>query len=111
MDTSNIKYFEIINPNIIRGQINQALFDFDGTISLIREGWQRIMIPMMVEILMETPCHELESRTDRVGYRICSPLDRKTNHLSNDPSYGRDPNCGVAIRLQRWNISGFISSG
>jgi phosphoglycolate phosphatase len=31
-----------------------ALFDFDGTLSLIREGWQSIMIPMMVELLQET---------------------------------------------------------
>jgi len=28
-----------------------ALFDFDGTLSLIREGWPDVMIPMMVEIL------------------------------------------------------------
>ena len=60
MNTSN-DYFEIITPNIIRGQIRQALFDFDGTLSLIREGWQGIMIPMMVEILLETPGHESES--------------------------------------------------
>jgi phosphoglycolate phosphatase len=37
-----------------------ALFDFDGTLSLIRSGWQEVMIPMMVEILLslntgETP--------------------------------------------------------
>ena len=51
---------EIISQNIIRGQIRQALFDFDGTLSLIREGWQDIMIPMMVEILQETPRHEGE---------------------------------------------------
>jgi len=31
-----------------------VLFDFDGTVSLIREGWQSIMIPMMVELLLET---------------------------------------------------------
>lgn len=31
-----------------------ALLDFDGTLSLIREGWQAIMIPMMVELLLET---------------------------------------------------------
>jgi phosphoglycolate phosphatase-like HAD superfamily hydrolase len=30
-----------------------ALFDFDGTLSLIRTGWQSIMIPMMVEVLFE----------------------------------------------------------
>jgi phosphoglycolate phosphatase len=37
-----------------------ALFDFDGTLSLIRSGWQEVMIPMMIEILLslktgETP--------------------------------------------------------
>jgi phosphoglycolate phosphatase-like HAD superfamily hydrolase len=50
--------FTIINPQIQRGKIKFAIFDFDGTISLIREGWQGIMIPMMVEILMHTPDHE-----------------------------------------------------
>jgi phosphoglycolate phosphatase len=49
---------EIINKNIPKGLIRFAIFDFDGTISLIREGWQQIMIPMMVDILMETPHHE-----------------------------------------------------
>jgi phosphoglycolate phosphatase-like HAD superfamily hydrolase len=35
-----------------------VLFDFDGTLSLIREGWQAIMIPMMVELLQETKSGE-----------------------------------------------------
>jgi len=61
MENPNNTYFEIINPHIQRGQINQALFDFDGTLSLIREGWQGIMVSMMVEKLMETPDHESES--------------------------------------------------
>lgn len=52
---------EIINPNIVRGHIQHALFDFDGTLSLIREGWQGVMIPMMVELLWQTPEHESES--------------------------------------------------
>ena len=30
-----------------------AFFDFDGTLSLIRTGWQSIMVPMMVEVLLE----------------------------------------------------------
>jgi phosphoglycolate phosphatase-like HAD superfamily hydrolase len=42
---------EIINPDLPRGPKPFALFDFDGTISLLREGWQGIMIPMMVDIL------------------------------------------------------------
>ena len=28
-----------------------ALFDFDGTVSLLREGWQQVMIPYFVEVL------------------------------------------------------------
>jgi len=46
---------EVINPQVPRGNIKHVLFDFDGTISLIREGWQGVMIPMMVEILRRTP--------------------------------------------------------
>ena len=46
---------EIRNPEIARGRIRFALFDFDGTLSLIREGWQRVMIPMMTEVLSTTP--------------------------------------------------------
>ena len=29
------------------------LFDFDGTLSLIRSGWMEVMVPMMVEILLD----------------------------------------------------------
>ncbi len=34
-----------------KGRIRHALFDFDGTISLLREGWQHVMHPMMVEMI------------------------------------------------------------
>ena len=33
------------------GTIRSVLFDFDGTLSLIREGWQEVMISFMMEIL------------------------------------------------------------
>ncbi len=57
---------EIIRPDIVRGRIRHALFDFDGTLSLIREGWQGVMIPMMVELLLQTPAHENETELYRV---------------------------------------------
>ena len=41
---------EIINE-FERGQFKYGLFDFDGTVSLMREGWQRIMAPVMVEMI------------------------------------------------------------
>jgi len=57
---------EIINREIARGRIRSALLDFDGTLSLIREGWQDVMVPMMVEVLLETPDHESEAEIARV---------------------------------------------
>jgi phosphoglycolate phosphatase len=68
---------EIIHPDIPRGKIHSALFDFDGTISLIREGWQSIMIPMMVEILMQTPRHEDQSQIEIVVEDFVSRLTGK----------------------------------
>ena len=46
---------EIINPGFKKGRFKSALFDFDGTISLIREGWRDVMIPYFVEVLKKTP--------------------------------------------------------
>jgi phosphoglycolate phosphatase len=34
-----------------RPQIRHVLFDFDGTLSLIRQGWPEIMVPMFLEML------------------------------------------------------------
>ena len=42
---------EVLRPGLPRGQFRSVLFDFDGTLSLIREGWPRVMIGMMVERL------------------------------------------------------------
>lgn len=45
---------EIIHPAAIRGGFRAVVFDFDGTLSLLRRNWQDVMIPMMVDILAET---------------------------------------------------------
>jgi phosphoglycolate phosphatase-like HAD superfamily hydrolase len=56
---------EIVHPGHPRGNFRFALFDFDGTVSLIRQGWQDVMVPMMVEFLLDTnsgePKEEIES--------------------------------------------------
>ena len=66
---------EIIHPDMPRGEIHSALFDFDGTISVIREGWQGVMIPMMVEIL-----HELDTgeRQEQLTAVVTEFVDRLT---------------------------------
>jgi phosphoglycolate phosphatase len=52
---------EILRPDMPRGRFRGVLFDFDGTLSLIREGWPQVMIPMMVEKLQETGTKESTS--------------------------------------------------
>ncbi|HIU33423.1 MAG TPA: HAD family hydrolase [Candidatus Pullichristensenella excrementigallinarum] len=37
------------------GNFRYAVLDFDGTISLVREGWQQIMIPYFADELAKTP--------------------------------------------------------
>lgn len=49
---------ELIDGFQSRQTPRHVLFDFDGTLSLIREGWPDIMIPMMVELLEETGTDE-----------------------------------------------------
>jgi len=36
-----------------QGGYKYALFDFDGTLSLLREGWQDIMVPYFTEVMRE----------------------------------------------------------
>src|SRR5262249_40499166 len=43
-----------------------ALFDFDGTVSLVRAGWQELMIPMMVALLRQAPQAEGEAELTKV---------------------------------------------
>ena len=46
---------EVVNPEAPRGSFRFAVFDFDGTISLIREGWQQIMIPYFTDEMAACP--------------------------------------------------------
>lgn len=50
-DLPKSAWIKIINPYAVLGHVRHALFDFDGTISVIRRGWEKIMVPMMVEMI------------------------------------------------------------
>ena len=76
-DTPQEQTIAILNPQIQRGHIRHALFDNDGTISLIREGWQAIMEAMMVEILMATPGRESEEHIRQTVREFITDLTGK----------------------------------
>src|SRR4051812_20927610 len=52
-------------PLTPRPEIGHVLFDFDGTISLIRQGWPEVMVPMFVEAIPRGP-DEPEAELERM---------------------------------------------
>jgi phosphoglycolate phosphatase len=53
---------ENIKPGASARDARVVLFDFDGTLSLIRSGWMDVMVPMMVEILADLKTGESEEQ-------------------------------------------------
>ena len=53
---------ENITPGASARDAQVVLFDFDGTLSLIRSGWMDVMVPMMVEILEDLRTGETEEQ-------------------------------------------------
>lgn len=53
------------------------MFDFDGTISIIRSGWEEVMVPMMVEILAELKTGESEEQLTEIVREFVSRLTGK----------------------------------
>src|SRR6202790_4242505 len=53
---------ENIRPGVSARNARVVLFDFDGTLSLIRSGWMNVMVPMMVEILADLKTGETEAQ-------------------------------------------------
>ncbi|MBN2021980.1 MAG: HAD family hydrolase [Pirellulales bacterium] len=68
---------EIIRPRQNRRPPRYALFDFDGTVSLIREGWTEVMVAMMVEVLQATPTDESAETLAAVAKEFVGELTGK----------------------------------
>ncbi|HLK65211.1 MAG TPA: HAD family hydrolase [Bryobacteraceae bacterium] len=57
---------ESVHPGVSAAGARIVLFDFDGTLSLIRTGWMRVMVPMMVEVLADLKTGETEDELRQV---------------------------------------------
>ncbi len=68
---------EIVREPLTRHQPKGALFDFDGTLSLIREGWQGVMISMMVEILQNKGAPETKVELEKIVRTFIDDLTGK----------------------------------
>jgi phosphoglycolate phosphatase-like HAD superfamily hydrolase len=68
---------ELLHSGPRRDPPVHALFDFDGTLSLIREGWPEVMLPMMVEVLQATGTAETPAELYRLAYQFVMQLTGK----------------------------------
>lgn len=65
---------EHLSPGASAARARVALFDFDGTLSCIRSGWVDVMVPMMVEFLLETKSGETERQLDEIAREFVGQL-------------------------------------
>jgi phosphoglycolate phosphatase-like HAD superfamily hydrolase len=72
-------WLRILNPEVMAnlGSVRHALFDFDGTLSVLRQGWEPVMEAVMLEAICagKTPSQELISE-------VRDYIDRSTGILT-----------------------------
>ena len=69
--------FEWFNPAACAAEARVVLFDFDGTLSLLRAGWANVMVPMMVEELALLKSGESELQLESVVREFVDRLTGK----------------------------------
>jgi len=74
---AELSWLEVINPDVRLGAVKHAVFDFDGTISVIRQGWENVMIPLMVEMI----CGE-HPPDPAIEAEVAKYVDRSTGILT-----------------------------
>jgi rfaE bifunctional protein kinase chain/domain len=75
----NDSEIEIINEWPQKLQISHAIFDHDGTISTLREGWEQIMVPMMMKAILGEHFQDAdEALYHKVHTRVIDFVDKTT---------------------------------
>src|SRR5690554_524411 len=70
---------EIVNELPQKLQISHAIFDHDGTISTLREGWEQIMVPMMMKAILGEHFQDAdEALYHKVHTRVIDFVDKTT---------------------------------
>jgi phosphoglycolate phosphatase-like HAD superfamily hydrolase len=72
-------WLRLVTPGISArmGHVRHVLFDFDGTLSVLRQGWEEVMVPLMVEAICPNrlPAPEIEAE-------VRAYVDRSTGILT-----------------------------
>lgn len=81
-EENNMNYwYRPVNPAATSrlGHFHHALFDFDGTLSVLRQGWEAVMIPVMLESILgsSSPANRADIEAEVTEY-----VDRSTGILT-----------------------------
>lgn len=74
LPNTSVEIIREVKPGI---RFQHVLFDFDGTLSLIREGWPEVMVPMMVEEILSTGTRESPQEISRHCHDFVMRLNGK----------------------------------
>lgn len=79
MGSTHAEDVRILNPSVGTrlGRVRHALFDFDGTISTLRQGWEDAMIPVMLEAICGT-----QPTSAEIEHEVRDYVDRSTGILT-----------------------------
>ena len=70
---------ELCYPTLQTGRIKHVVFDNDGTISTLRQGWEAIMQPMMIKAILGDQFDAAdETLYHRVRTRVLDYIDKST---------------------------------
>lgn len=70
---------EIVNDAIERGRFAHAVFDHDGTVSCLREGWEAVMEPVMIKAIMgDSHASATEDVYQKVVAHVRAYIDQST---------------------------------
>ena len=78
---AGVSWMEVMNPDAPVGRVRHALFDFDGTISVIRRGWEQVMIPLMVEMIRGDSAPSGPAQQE-IREEVADYVDRSTGILT-----------------------------
>lgn len=70
---------EVVAAKVQLGRIRHAVFDWDGTVSTLRQGWEEVMAPMMSRAVLGERHDVADAETyGRVRRRVLDFIDKTT---------------------------------
>ncbi|RMG23559.1 MAG: hypothetical protein D6730_14220, partial [Bacteroidetes bacterium] len=63
---------EVVEPIPTPAHFTHAIFDHDGTLSTLREGWEAVMLEVMMEMIAGAQLHKLDTATYEALKQACA---------------------------------------